>query len=66
MSGVALRGSPLQRVVEVVTPSCGEPSRHGRVSGVSWNVHMDLAAPQSELTVKAAVVRGKSRVAEAV
>jgi hypothetical protein len=61
-----LVGSPLQCVVEVVTPSRGEPRRHGRVSGVSWNVHMDLAVPQAELTVKAAAVRGKSRVAEAV
>jgi hypothetical protein len=35
--------SPLQSVVEVVAPSCGEPSRHGRVSGVSWDVYMDHA-----------------------
>jgi hypothetical protein len=30
-----LMGSPLQSVVEVITPSCGKPSRHGQVSGVS-------------------------------
>jgi hypothetical protein len=61
-----LVGSPLKRVVEVVTPSRGKPSHHGWVSGVSRNVHMDLAAPQPELTVRAATVRGKSLVAEAV
>jgi hypothetical protein len=33
---------------------------------VSQNVHMDLAAPQPELTVRAATVRGKTRVAKAV
>jgi hypothetical protein len=53
-------------VVEVVTPSRGKPSRHGRVGGVSRNVHMDLAALQPKLTVRAATVRGKPRVAEAV
>jgi hypothetical protein len=61
-----LVGSPLQSVVEVITPSHGKPSRHGRVGGVSRNVHMDLAAPQPELTVRMATVRGKPRVAEAV
>jgi hypothetical protein len=61
-----LVGSPLQSVVEVVTPSHGKPSRHGRVSGVRQNVHVDLAAPQPELTVRAAAIRGKPRVAEAV
>jgi hypothetical protein len=40
-----LVGSPLQSVVEVITPSHGKPSHHGRVSGVSQNVHMDLAVP---------------------
>jgi hypothetical protein len=40
-----LVGSPLQSVVEVITPSRGKPSHHGRVGGVSQNVHMDLAAP---------------------
>jgi hypothetical protein len=61
-----LVGSPLQSVVEVITPSRGKPSRHGRVSGVSQNVHMDLAAPQPELMVRMATVRGKTRLAEAV
>jgi hypothetical protein len=61
-----LVGSPLQSVVEVITPSRGKPSRHGWVGGVSWKVHMDLAAPHPELTVWAAAIRGKSRVAEAV
>jgi hypothetical protein len=61
-----LVGSPLQSVVEVVTPSRGKPSRHGRVDGVSRNVHMDLAAPQPELMVRTAMVRGKTRVAEAM
>jgi hypothetical protein len=37
--------SPLQSVVEVVAPSRGKPSCHGRIGGVSHNVHMDLAAP---------------------
>jgi hypothetical protein len=61
-----LVGSPLQSVVEVVTPNRGKPSRHGQVSGVSRNVHMDLSAPQPELTVWMATVHGKPRVAEAV
>jgi hypothetical protein len=61
-----LVGSPLHSVVEVVTPSHGKPSRHGRVSGVSQNVHMDLAAPQPELMVRTTTVRGKTRVAEVV
>jgi hypothetical protein len=58
-----LVGNPLQSVIEVVIPSRG---RHGQVGGVSWNVHIDLAAPQPELTVQAAAIRGKSRVTEAV
>jgi hypothetical protein len=33
---------------------------------VSRNVHMDHAAPQPELTVWVATIRGKPRVAEAV
>jgi hypothetical protein len=53
-----LVGSPLQSVVEVVTPSHCKPSRHGRVGGVSQNVHMDLAVPQPELMVQTATVRG--------
>jgi hypothetical protein len=61
-----LVGSPLQSVVEVVTPSRGKPSRHGRVGGVSRNVHMDLAAPYPKLTVRTVTVRRNPRVAEAV
>jgi hypothetical protein len=61
-----LVGSPLQSVIEVITPSRGKPSRHGRVGGVSRNVHMDLAAPQPELMVQAAAIRRKPRVTEAV
>jgi hypothetical protein len=59
-------GSPLQSVVEVVTPSRGKPSHHGRVGGVSQNVHVDLAVPQPKLTVWAATVRGKPHVAKTV
>jgi hypothetical protein len=58
--------SLLQSVIEIVTPSCGKPSHHGQISGVSQNVHMDLAVPQPELTVRMATVRGEPRVAEAV
>jgi hypothetical protein len=61
-----LVGSPLQSVIEVVSPSRGKPSRHGRVGGVSQNVHMDLAAPQPELMVRTSMARGKPRVAKAV
>jgi hypothetical protein len=32
-----LMGSPLQSVINVVPPSRGKPSRHGRVGGVSRN-----------------------------
>jgi hypothetical protein len=62
----SLMGSPFQSVIDVVTLSCGKPSRHGRVGGVSRNIHMDLAAPQPEVMVRAAVIRGKPHVAEAV
>jgi hypothetical protein len=61
-----LVGSPLQSVVEVIAPRRGKASRHGRVGGVSQNVHIDLAAPQPKLTVRVAMVRVKPRVAEAV
>jgi hypothetical protein len=61
-----LVGSPLQSVVEVVTLSHGKPSHHGQVSGVSQNVHVDLAAPQPKLMVRVATVRGKPRVAKMV
>jgi hypothetical protein len=59
-------GSPLQSVIEVVAHSCGEPSHHARVRGVSRDVHVDLAASKPELTVQAAMVRGSPRVAKAV
>jgi hypothetical protein len=62
----SLMGSPFQSVIDVVTLSYGKPGRHGRVGGVSRNIHMDLAAPQPELMVRAAVIRGKPHVAEAV
>jgi hypothetical protein len=61
-----LVGSPLQSVVEVVTPSRGKPSRHGRVSRVSRNVHMDLTAPKPELAVQAATVHRGPCVAKTV
>jgi hypothetical protein len=61
-----LVSSPLQSVIEVIASSRGEPSRYGRVSGVSQNVHMDLAAPKPKLTVRAATVRGGPRVAKMV
>jgi hypothetical protein len=61
-----LVGSPLQSVIEVVTPSCGKPSHHGRVGGVSRNIHMDLATPQPKLMVRTATVRRKPRVVKAV
>jgi hypothetical protein len=51
-----LVGSPLQSVIEVVISSRGKLSRHSRVSGVSRNVHMDLAAPEPKLTVRIAMV----------
>jgi hypothetical protein len=61
-----LVGSPLESVVEVITPSRGKPSRHGRVGGVSQNVHTDLAVSQPKLTVRMATVHRKPCVAKAV
>jgi hypothetical protein len=61
-----LVGSPLQSVIEVVTPSRGKQSHHSWVGGVSQNVHMDLAVPQPILMVRAAMVRGEPRVAKMV
>jgi hypothetical protein len=61
-----LLGSPLQSVIEVVTPSRGKPSCHDRVGGVSRNVHMDLVVPQPKLTVWTTTVRREPRVAEVV
>jgi hypothetical protein len=51
-------GSPLQSVAELV--SCGgrEPRHHARVRGVSWDIHVDLTMPMSELTVQATAVGG--------
>jgi hypothetical protein len=58
--------SPLQGVIEVI--SCGrrKPNRQARVRGVSWDVHMDLTTPSTELTVQAAAVRESPHVANAV
>jgi hypothetical protein len=53
-------------VVDVVALSRGKLSYHSQVSGVSQNVHMDLAVPQSELMVRATMVRGNTNVAKAV
>jgi hypothetical protein len=61
-----LVGSPLQRVVEVITPSRGKPSHHSRVSGLSRNVHMDLIVPKPELTVWTITVRRNPHVAKMV
>jgi hypothetical protein len=61
-----LVGNPLQSVVEVVALSRGKPSRHGLVSGVSRNVHMDLAASKPELTGRVSTVRRGPRVAKTV
>jgi hypothetical protein len=58
--------SPLQSVIEVVAPSCGEPGRHAWVGGVSRDVHVDLAASTPELMVWATTVRGSPRVAKIV
>jgi hypothetical protein len=61
-----LVGSPLQSVIEVVASSRGKPSHHSRVSGVSQNVHMVLAMPQSKLTMWTTTVCGNPCVAKAV
>jgi hypothetical protein len=58
-----LVGSPLQSVVEVIAASRGKSSHYGQVGGVSWDVHVDLAAPQPELMVWVAVICGKPHVA---
>jgi zinc transporter ZupT len=62
----SLVGSPLHSVVEVVTPSHGEPSHHAQDGGVSRDVHVDLVASMPELTVWVTMVRGISRVAKVV
>jgi hypothetical protein len=61
-----LVGSPLQRVIEVVACSHGEPSCDVRVRGVSQNIDVDLAASTPKLTVWAATVRGGPCVAKMV
>jgi hypothetical protein len=61
-----LVGSSVRSVIEVVTLSHGKPSHHSRVSGVSKNVHIDLAAPQPKLMEWMATVCGSPRVAKAV
>jgi hypothetical protein len=61
-----LVGSPLHRVIKVIAPSCGEPGHHARVGGVSWNVHVDLAASTPKLMVRATTVRGSPCVTEMV
>jgi hypothetical protein len=61
-----LLGSYLQSITEVVASSRDKPSHHGRVSGVSRNVYMDLAASKPELTVQVATVCRNPRVAKAV
>jgi hypothetical protein len=53
--------SPLQSVIEVVAGSHGEPGHPVWVRGVSRDVHVDLVASTSELTV-----RRSPRVAETV
>jgi hypothetical protein len=61
-----LVGSPLQSVIKIVAHSHGETSRHGRVGGVSREVHMDPAVSTFELTVRVTTVCGSPRVAKAV
>jgi hypothetical protein len=61
-----LVGSPLQSIIEVITSSRGKASRHGRVSGVSQNVHMDLVAPKPELMVRVTTIHGSPHVAKMV
>jgi hypothetical protein len=61
-----LVGSRLQSVIEVIASSCGELGHHARVAGVSRDIHVELTASTSKLTVWAATVRGSPRVAETV
>jgi hypothetical protein len=61
-----LVGNPIQSVIEVVAHSHGEPSRHARVGGVIWDVHVDLAAYMTELMVRATKVHRSPHVAKAV
>jgi hypothetical protein len=61
-----LVGNPLQSVIEFITRSRGEPSRHARVGGVSQDVHVDLTVSTPKLTVWVATVRRDPRVAKVV
>jgi hypothetical protein len=61
-----LVGNPIQSVIEVVAHSHGEPSRHAWVGGVIWDVHVDLAAYMTELTVWATTIHRSPRVAKVV
>jgi hypothetical protein len=58
-----LVGSPLQGVI---ASGRGEIGRHAWVRRVSRDVHVDLIASTSKLTVRATTVRGSPRVAETV
>jgi hypothetical protein len=58
--------SPLQSVIKVVAPSRGEPSHHGRVGGVSQDVHVDLAVPKLELMVWVTTICRSPCLAKAV
>jgi hypothetical protein len=55
--------SPLQ---SVVADSCGTPSHHGQIRGVSRDVHMDLATSTPKLTVWVTTVCRSPRVAKVV
>jgi hypothetical protein len=61
-----LVGNPLQSVIEFITRSRGEQSRHARVGGVSQDVHVDLTVSTPKLTVWVATVRRDPRVAKVV
>jgi hypothetical protein len=61
-----LVSSPLQSVVEVITPSHSEPSRHGWVSGESRDVYLDLTAPKPTLMVRMTMADGAPHVAKTV
>jgi hypothetical protein len=58
-----LVGSPLQ---SVITLSCGELSHHGRIRGMSQDVHVDPTTSTHKLTVRATTIRESPRVAKVV
>jgi hypothetical protein len=62
----SLVDSPLQGVVEVVAGGRCEPGRHARVGRVSRDVHVNLTALTSELTVWVTTVHGSPCVAKTV